>query len=153
MEKKEEIKTVANNKKAFYDYHIMEKWEAGIALHGTEVKSIRNGSVNIKDAFAKVVNGEIYLMNAHISPYSHGNLNNHEPLRDRKLLLHKIEIERLIGKMAKKGFSLIPLSVYFKKGKIKVEIALGKGKKEYDRRADIKKKDIQREEARYDIKM
>ena len=144
MEKKEEIKTVANNKKAFYDYHIMEKWEAGIALHGTEVKSIRNGSVNIKDAFAKVVNGEIYLMNAHISPYSHGNLNNHEPLRDRKLLLHKIEIERLIGKMAKKGFSLIPLSVYFKKGKIKVEIALGKGKKEYDRRADIKKKDIQR---------
>jgi len=131
----------------------MEKWEAGIALHGTEVKSIRNGSVNIKDAFAKVVNGEIYLMNAHISPYSHGNLNNHEPLRDRKLLLHKIEIERLIGKMAKKGFSLIPLSVYFKKGKIKVEIALGKGKKEYDRRADIKKKDIQREEARYDIKM
>ena len=153
MEKKEEIKTVANNKKAFYDYHIMEKWEAGIALHGTEVKSIRNGSVNIKDAFAKVVNGEIYLMNAHISPYSHGNLNNHEPLRDRKLLLHKIEIERLIGKMAKKGFSLIPLSVYFKKGKIKVEIALGKGKKEYDRRADIKKKDIQREEARDDIKM
>jgi SsrA-binding protein len=148
-----ENKLIAKNRKAFHDYEILESVEAGIALLGTEVKSIRAGRIDIKDAFARIFREEVYLRNAHISPYSHGNINNHEPLRDRKLLLNRVEINRLIGKMNKKGLALIPISMYFKDGRVKVEIALAKGKREYDRREDIKKKDIQREESRYDIKM
>lgn len=143
----------ATNRKAHYDYEIIEKYEAGIVLKGTEVKSIREGRANIKDSFARIVKDEAFLMNMHISPYSHGNVHNHDPLRTRKLLLNRKEINRLLGLMTRKGLALIPLSVYFKKGKVKVEIALAKGKKEYDRREDIKKKDIAREESRYKINM
>jgi SsrA-binding protein len=146
-------KLILKNRKAYYDYEILETFEAGIALLGTEVKSIRAGRIDIKDAFARVLRDELYLMNAHISPYSHGNINNHEPLRDRKLLLNRNEINKITGQMSKKGLAIIPLSMYFKDGRVKVEIALAKGKKFYDRREDIKKRDIQREESRYDIKM
>lgn len=148
-------KLILKNRKALYDYEILETYEAGIALLGTEVKSIRAGRIDIKDAFARVIKDELYLINAHISPYSHGNINNHEPLRDRKLLLNRNEINKMTGKMAQKGLAIVPLSMYFKDGRVKVEIALAKGKKFYDRREDIKKKDIQREESRYNsnIKM
>lgn len=146
-------KLILKNRKAHFDYEILETFEAGIALVGTEVKSIRAGRIDLKDAFARVVKDEVYLMNAHISPYSHGNINNHEPLRNRKLLLNRAEINRLTGKMTKNGLAIIPLSMYFKEGRVKVEIALAKGKKEYDRREDIKKKDIKREESRYNIRM
>ncbi|MEI7542887.1 MAG: SsrA-binding protein SmpB [bacterium] len=146
-------KLILKNRKATYDYEIIETLEAGIALLGTEVKSIRAGRIDIKDAFARVMKNELYLMNAHISPYSHGNINNHDPLRDRKLLLNRNELNRLTGKTARTGLAIIPLSMYFKDGRVKVEIALAKGKKFYDRREDIKKKDIQREESRYNIKM
>jgi SsrA-binding protein len=146
-------KLILKNRKAHFDYEILETFEAGIALVGTEVKSIRAGRIDLKDAFARVVKDEVYLMNAHISPYSHGNINNHEPLRNRKLLLNRAEINRLTGKMTKNGLAIIPLSMYFKEGRVKVEIALAKGKREYDRREDIKKKDIQREESRYNIRM
>jgi SsrA-binding protein len=148
-----ESNVIATNRKAFYDYEIIEKYEAGIALKGTEIKSIREGRVNIKDAFARVTKEEIFLMNMHISPYSHGNINNHDPLRTRKLLLHKKEISRLMGLLTRKGLSLIPLSLYYKKSRVKVELGLGKGKKEFDRRDDIKKKDIEREERRYKINL
>jgi SsrA-binding protein len=150
---KDESKLIIKNRKAFHDYEVMETFEAGIALQGTEVKSIRAGRVDIKDAFARIFREEVYLMNAHISPYSHGNVNNHDPLRDRKLLLNRSEINKLIGKMNKKGLSLIPISMYFKHGKVKVEIAMAKNKKFYDKREDLKKKDIEREEARYRINM
>jgi SsrA-binding protein len=143
----------ARNRRAFHDYKILETYEAGIALQGTEVKSIRAGMANIKDSFARMVKGELFLINAHINPYSHGNISNHDPLRDRKLLMHRREIDKLIGKMNKKGLALVPLKMYFKKGRVKVEIALAEGKKEYDRREDIKRRDIQREESRYRIDM
>lgn len=141
------------NRKAFYDYEILEKWEAGIELKGTEVKSIREGRVDIKDAFARVFKNELWLMNCHINPYSHGNINNHAPLRDRKLLMHRNEIDKLIGKTNKKGFVIVPLAMYFKHGRVKVELGLGKGKKYFDKRESIKKKDIQREESRHTIRM
>jgi SsrA-binding protein len=144
---------ISTNRKAYYDYEILDKFEAGIALKGTEIKSIREGRVNIKDSFARVVKEEVFLMNMHISPYSHGNIQNHDPLRTRKLLLHRNEINKLLGTLTKKGLALIPLSLYFKKNRVKVELALAKGKKEYDRREDIKKKDILREERRYKINM
>jgi len=144
---------ISTNRKAYYDYVILDKFEAGIALKGTEIKSIREGRVNIKDSFARVIKEEIFLMNMHISPYSHGNIQNHDPLRTRKLLLHRNEINKLLGMLTKKGLALIPLSLYFKKNRVKVELALAKGKKEYDRREDIKKKDIMREERRYKINM
>jgi len=150
---KDESKLIIKNRKAFHDYEVLETYEAGIALQGTEVKSIRAGRVDIKDAFARIFGEEVYLMNAHISPYSHGNVNNHDPLRDRKLLLNRSEINKLIGKMNKKGLSIIPLSMYFKHGKVKVEIAMAKNKKFYDRREDLKKKDIEREESIYRINM
>ncbi|HRU38466.1 MAG TPA: SsrA-binding protein SmpB [Candidatus Goldiibacteriota bacterium] len=150
---KKENSVIATNRRANYDYTIIEKYEAGIVLKGTEVKSIREGKVNIKDAFARVMKGEVYLMNMHVSPYSHGNIHNQEPLRTRKLLLNRSEINRLIGTMTKKGLAIIVLSLYLKKGRVKAEIALAKGKKEYDRREDIKKKDIEREERRYKINM
>lgn len=150
---KDESKLIIKNRRAYYDYEVMDIFEAGIALKGTEVKSVRAGRVDIKDSFARIIKEEVYLMNAHISPYSHGNVNNHDPLRDRKLLLNRSEINKLIGKMNKKGLSLIPLSMYFKHGKVKVEIAMAKNKKFYDRREDLKKKDIEREESRYRINM
>jgi SsrA-binding protein len=138
-------KLVAQNKKAFHDYHIEEKYEAGIVLTGTEIKSIRAGKVNLRDSFAQVRRGEVTLHNMHVSPYEQGNRYNHEPLRTRKLLLHKDQINRLIGAIKEKGYTLVPLKVYLKNGLAKVEIALGKGKKEYDKRETLKKKDAQRE--------
>jgi SsrA-binding protein len=138
-------KLVAQNKKAFHDYHIEEKYEAGIVLTGTEIKSIRAGKVNLRDSFAQVRRGEVTLHNMHVSPYEQGNRYNHEPLRTRKLLLHRDQINRLIGAIKEKGYTLVPLKVYLKNGLAKVEIALGKGKKEYDKRETLKKKDAQRE--------
>jgi SsrA-binding protein len=146
-------KIIATNRKATHDYFILEKYEAGIVLKGTEVKSIRQGKVNLRDSFARIIKGEIFLMNMHISPYTHGNVFNHDPLRDRKLLMHKKEIARLAGKVAQKGLALVPLTLYFKDGRVKVELALVKGKKLYDKREDIKKRDLQRMEKRYKIDM
>ena len=140
---KESIKLIANNKKARHDYFLEEKYEAGIALHGTEVKSLRMGKCSIKESFIRIENGEVIIYGMHISPYEKGNIFNKDPLRVRKLLLHKYEIRKLIGKMNQKGYTLVPLSVYFKGSLIKVEIALAKGKKLYDKREDIAKKDAE----------
>ena len=137
-------KMVANNKKAYHDYFILDKIETGIALHGTEVKSLRMGKCSIKESFIRIENGEVFIYGMHISPYEKGNIFNKDPLRVRKLLLHKYEIRKLIGKMNQKGYTLVPLSVYFKGSLIKVEIALAKGKKLYDKRQDIAKKDQRR---------
>jgi SsrA-binding protein len=147
MSKSESSKSsiVITNKKAFHDYFIDESYEAGIVLTGTEVKSIRGGQANLKDSFARVDNGEIFLYQFHISPYAHGNRANVDPERTRKLLLHKKEISRLFGKTQIKGFALIPLKVYFKKGKAKVELGLGHGKKTYDKREDLKNRAAKRE--------
>lgn len=139
------MKIVATNKKAYHDYHIEETYEAGMALRGTEVKSLREGRANLKDSFARIDKDEIFLLNCHISPYSHGNIANHDPLRTRKLLLHRREIQRLIGKIQQKGYALIPLKIYFKNEKAKVELGLAKGKKAYDKREDIKKREAGRE--------
>ncbi|TCK04622.1 SsrA-binding protein SmpB [Phorcysia thermohydrogeniphila] len=134
------------NKKAYHDYEILEKYEAGIALKGTEVKSLREGKANLRDAFVRIEDGEAYLFNAYIAPYSHGNLFNHEPTRKRKLLLHKSEIKRLFGKSQEKGLTIIPLRMYFnERGKVKVEIALAKGRKKYDKREAIKRRELERE--------
>ncbi len=141
---KDSIRLVANNKKAWHDYFIEDKYEAGIELKGTEVKSIRMGHCSIKEAFIRVEKGEVYLYGMHVSPYEKGNIFNKDPLRVRKLLLHRSEIRKLIGKMAQKGYTLVPLQVYFKGSLIKVEIALAKGKKLYDKRDDIAKKDQRR---------
>ncbi len=139
-------KVVATNRKAFHDYHIEDKFEAGIMLRGTEVKSLRDGLVNLRDSYASVNNGEVFLHNCHINPYSHGNIMNHEPLRTRKLLLHQKEITQLIGKTQQKGLTLIPLRIYFTpRGHAKVELALAKGKKQYDRRETIKTREAGRE--------
>jgi len=135
------VKIVATNRKARFNYDIKEKYEAGIELKGTEVKSIRNGKINISDGFASIDSGECYLKQVHISPYEQGNIFNVDPMRVRKLLLHKSEINYLIGQTMQKGFSLIPLSVYFKNGRVKVEIGLCQGKKNYDKRHDMAKKD------------
>lgn len=145
---KEELKNIAENRKARHDYFIEETYEAGVALQGTEVKSCRLGRVNLRDSYAQVRNGELILCNAHISPYEQGNRFNHEPLRERKLLMHKGEILRLLGQIREKGFTLVPLRLYFKKGKIKVELALAKGKHTYDKRDDIAERDVKREIAR-----
>jgi SsrA-binding protein len=140
---------VANNKKAFRDYAVDEEFEAGLVLTGTEVKSLRAGKVNIGDAYAAAHNDEIWLYNASITPYSHGNLQNHEERRPRKLLLHKKQIEKLIGRLKVKGVTLAPLSIYFNsRGLAKIKIGLATGKKEYEKRADIKKRDWQRDKAR-----
>jgi len=136
---------VCQNRKAYHDYHIEEKTEAGIALLGTEVKSLREGKGNLKDSYVLAKDSELFLINCHISPYSHGNITNHEPLRTRKLLLHKKEIERLRGQIAQKGYSLIPLKIYFKGSFAKVEIGLAKGKRQYEKRDAIKKKEADRE--------
>lgn len=148
----EAMKLVANNKKAYHDYFIEEKYEAGIVLHGTEVKSMRMGKCSIKEAFIRIENGEIYAYGMHVSPYEKGNIFNKDPLRVKKLLLHKQEINKLTGKIAEKGYTLVPLQVYFKDGLAKVEIGLAKGKKLYDKRQDIAKKD-QRREAEKELKM
>ena len=142
---KESIKLVANNKKAYHDYFIDEKYEAGIELFGTEVKSIRMGKCSVKDAFVKIDRGEVYVCGMHISPYEKGNIFNKDPLRVRRLLLHKYEIMKLNGKIAEKGYTLVPLQVYFKGSLVKVEVGLARGKKLYDKRADIAKKDQRRE--------
>ena len=138
-------KIFAQNRKAKHDFHIEEVYEAGIALQGTEVKSIREGRVNLKDSFAKVENGELFLYNMHISPYDQGNIFNHDPLRTRKLLMHKMEIKRLIGLTKEKGYTLIPLRLYLRNGKIKVELGLAKGKRHYDKRRALKEKTVDRE--------
>jgi SsrA-binding protein len=138
-------KVICQNKRARFDFSIEETYEAGIVLKGTEVKSLRQGKVNLKDSFARVSNGEIFLMSAHISPYTHGNQFNHDPDRPRKLLMHKREIKRLYGKSKEKGFSLIPTKLYFKDGRVKVEIGLGKGKRAYDKRELLKQRTVERE--------
>lgn len=142
---KEAMKLVANNKKAYYDFFIEEKYEAGLVLHGTEVKSLRMGKCSIKEAFIRIENGEVYIYGMHISPYEKGNIFNKDPLRVRKLLLHRQEIRKLIGNSSEKGYTIVPLQVYFKDGRAKIEIGLAKGKKLYDKRQDIAKKDQKRE--------
>ena len=142
---KDSIKLVANNKKAYHDYFIDEKYEAGIELFGTEVKSIRMGKCSVKEAFVKIDRGEVYVCGMHISPYEKGNIFNKDPLLVRRLLLHKYEIMKLNGKIAEKGYTLVPLQVYFKGSLVKVEVGLARGKKLYDKRADIAKKDQRRE--------
>ena len=139
-------KVVATNRKAFHDYFIEERYEAGIMLHGTEVKSLREGRVNLQDSYASVRGSEVFLHQCHISPYSHGNIMNHDPTRVRKLLLHKSEIHKLLGKTQQKGLTLVPLRIYFsKRGYAKVELGLAKGKKLYDRRETIKSREAGRE--------
>ena len=149
---KESMKLVANNKKAYHDYFVDEKFEAGLVLHGTEVKSLRLGKCSIKEAFIRIENGEVWVYGMHISPYEMGNIFNKDPLRPKKLLLHKYEINKLLGKIKEKGFTLVPLQVYFKNGKAKIEMGLCRGKKLYDKRQDIAKKD-QRREAEKDFKI
>lgn len=149
---KEKQKLIANNKKAYHDYFIEESYEAGIALHSTEVKSMRQGKCSIKESFIRIENGEVYVYGMHVSPYEKGNIFNKDPLRIKKLLLHKYEINKLSGKVAEKGLTLVPLQVYFKEGKVKVEIGLARGKKLYDKRQDIAKKD-QRREAEKEFKV
>ena len=142
---KDTVKLIANNKKAYHDYFIDEKYETGIELYGTEVKSIRMGKCSIKEAFVRIQNGEVYIYGMHVNPYEKGNIFNKDPLRARKLLMHKAEIHKLGGKIAEKGFTLVPLQVYFKGSFVKVEIGLARGKKLYDKREDIAKKDQRRE--------
>lgn len=134
MAKERQNKTLAENRKARHDYFIEESFEAGIELVGTEVKSIRAGRANLKDSYADIVNGEVFVRNMHISPYEHGNIYNRDPLRDRKLLMHKSEISRLLSFTAQKGYTLVPLSLYLKNGRVKVNLAVAKGKKDYDKR-------------------
>jgi len=141
-------KNITVNRKARHEYSIIQTWEAGIVLVGTEVKSLRQGKANLVDSYAKVINGEVWLVNLHISEYTEGNINNHDPKRERKLLLNKSEIRKLIGNTKEKGLTLVPLRLYFKKGKVKVEIALAKGKKVYDKRKDIAKRDFERDQQR-----
>lgn len=136
---------IAENRKAFHDYHILDTFEAGVALLGTEVKAIREGRVNLRDSFASIERGEVFLHNVNISPYSHRGYADHEPLRKRKLLLHRNEILKLVGKTVEKGMTLVPLRLYFKNGRVKVALGLAKGKKEYDKRETIKKRETDRE--------
>ncbi|MCQ2499132.1 MAG: SsrA-binding protein SmpB [Lachnospiraceae bacterium] len=142
---KEPLKLIANNKKAYHDYFIEEKYEAGLELAGTEVKSLRLGKCSIKEAFVRIINGEVFVCGMNISPYEKGNIFNKDPLRVRKLLLHKYEIRKLIGASSETGYTIMPLQVYFKDGRAKIEIGLAKGKKLYDKRQDLKKKDTRRE--------
>ncbi|GAB3565466.1 SsrA-binding protein SmpB [Amycolatopsis endophytica] len=148
MPKERGSKVIASNRRARHDYAVLDTYEAGIALVGTEVKSLREGRASLVDAFATVDDGEVWLRNVHIAEYEHGTWTNHESRRKRKLLLHKGEIEKLIGKTKEGGLSLVPLSLYFKDGKVKVELALAKGKKSYDKRQDLAKRDAQREMSR-----
>ena len=143
-EKKSQGRVIAQNKKAYHDYFVDEKYEAGIELFGTEVKSIRAGTVNLKDSYCEIADGELYALGFHISPYDHGNIFNHEPLRKKKLLMHKREILKLHGLVAQKGFTLVPLSLYFSGSRVKMEIGLCRGKKLYDKREDMAKNDAKR---------
>ena len=140
--------SVARNPKATHDYHVLETWEAGIVLSGTEVKSLRDGKASIKEAWARVRNGELFLEGMNITPYTQGNRYNHEPVRSRKLLLHRKEIARLIGSVEQQGLALVPLELYFRRGKAKVALALGRGKKQHDKREDLKRRIADREVAR-----
>ena len=142
------FKLIANNKKAYHDYFIEDKYEAGIALFGTEIKSLRQGKCSVKESYIRIENGEVYIVGMHISPYEKGNIFNKDPLRTRKLLLHKQEIRKLTGKLTEQGYTIVPLQVYLKGSLIKVEIGLAKGKKLYDKRQDIAKKDAKREAER-----
>ncbi len=139
------VKVIAKNKKARFEYFIEDTFEAGLVLVGTEVKSLREGRASLKESYGQVKNGEVFLVGAHITPYSHGTHTNHDPERERKLLLHKREIKRLYGKSRERGYTLVPLSIYFKNGKAKVEMGLGKGKAKYDKREAIKRKDEKRD--------
>ena len=143
-----EYKLIANNKKAYFDYFIEDKWEAGIELFGTEVKSVRMGKASVKESFIRVEKSEVYIYNMHISPYEKGNIFNKDPIRPRRLLLHRAEINKIAGKVAEKGYTLVPLSVYIKNGLVKVEVGLGRGKKLYDKRDSIARKDKRRETER-----
>ena len=136
---------IAENRKAFHDYHLLQTFEAGMVLLGTEVKAIREGRVNLRDSFARVEDGEVYLYNVNISPYSHRGYADHEPLRRRKLLLHRHEILKLIGKTVEKGMTLVPVRMYFKNGRVKIAVSLAKGKKEYDKRETLKRRETERE--------
>lgn len=149
---KEPQKLIANNKKAYHEYFIDETYEAGIALHGTEVKSMRMGKCSIKESFIRIENGEVFVYGMHVSPYEKGNIFNKDPLRVKKLLMHKYEINKLAGKVAEKGYTLVPLQVYFKNGRVKTQIGLALGKKLYDKRESIARKD-QRREAERDFKI
>ena len=139
------MKNISTNRKAYHNFAIEETYEAGVALSGTEVKALREGKANLNDAFAKIKNGELFLVNAHISPYSCGNIANHEPKRDRKLLMHRFELKRIYGKVKERGYTLVPLSIYWsEKNRVKLEIGLAKGKTNVDKRHDIKRKDEKR---------
>ncbi len=144
-EREQAQKSVAENRKAYHDYHLLETFEAGIALLGTEVKAIREGRVNLRDSFARLEGGEVFLYNVNISPYSHRGYADHEPLRRRKLLLHREEIRKLIGKTVEKGMTLVPVRMYFKNGRVKVAVSLAKGKKDYDKRETLKRREVDRE--------
>ena len=152
MAKEKTSKLIAQNKKAYHDYFIEDTYQAGISLAGTEVKSLRAGKCSLKESFIRIENGEVWVYGMHISPYEMGNIFNKDPLRPKKLLLHKYEINKLLGKIKEKGFTLVPLQVYFKDGKAKIEMGLCRGKKLYDKRQDIAKKD-QRREAEKDFKI
>lgn len=145
MQKESGNKLIANNKKAYYDYFIEDKYEAGLVLHGTEVKSLRMGKCSIKESYVQIINGEVFIINMNITPYEKGNIFNRDPLRPKKLLLHKQEINKLAAKTAQQGYTIVPLQVYINNGKMKIEIGVGKGKKNYDKRDSIAKKDQQRE--------
>ena len=148
MAKQKGTKLIANNKKAYHDYFIEEEYEAGIALHGTEVKSLRQGHCSVKESFIRIDNNEVMIYGMHVSPYEKGNIFNRDPLRPKKLLLHRYEINKLQGKIKEKGYTLVPLKVYLKDSLVKLEIGLARGKKLYDKRADIAKKDMRREAER-----
>ena len=148
MAKQKGTKLIANNKKAYHDYFIEEEYEAGIALHGTEVKSLRQGHCSVKESFIRIDNNEVMIYGMHVSPYEKGNIFNRDPLRPKKLLLHRYEINKLQGKIKEKGYTLVPLKVYLKDSLVKVEIGLARGKKLYDKRADIARKDMRREAER-----
>ena len=138
-------RTIAENRKARHDYHILDTWEAGVALLGTEVKSIREGRVNLRDSYARIDNGEVWMLNVHISPYSHRGSAAHEELRQRKLLLNRDEIRKMVGKVAEKGLTLVPLELYFKNGRVKVQLALAKGKQAHDKRETLRRREVDRE--------
>lgn len=145
MPEQQAQKVLSVNRQASHNYHLLERFEAGLALTGTEVKSIREGLVNLRDSYAALKDGEVWLLNCHISHYTHGNIYNHDPLRSRKLLLHKEEIRKLIGKVRERGFSLVPTRLYLKNGRIKVELALAKGKREYDKRETERHREAEKE--------
>ncbi|HEY1912853.1 MAG TPA: SsrA-binding protein SmpB [Vicinamibacterales bacterium] len=144
-EREKAQKSIAENRKAFHDFHLLESFEAGLVLLGTEVKAIREGRVNLRDSFARVEDNEVFLYNVNISPYSHRGYADHEPLRRRKLLLHRSEIRKLIGKTTEKGMTLVPVRLYFKDGRVKVSVSLAKGKKDYDKRETVKRREADRE--------